>query len=269
MGLNVRALCTIAAITALASSCSTKSSKAEPTTSAPPSSVVTTTAPVTLASAPPTTPAASSTTARTVTVPVAPPPSTTPTLAAATTVATTFAVGTASVVKVGEQWVVRLGPIPTVPLPSSTAPNPNVMHIVRPEDAPILEAYVRYITAINAAVAHPDADLPTLFEKVVTKTKFASVVASVGKRRAAGEILNVEHGLTVRPYVLGEPRTDAEATVYDCQLDGSYFVGADGQPLPGEQTGIRQYGNSARVVKVDGVWVVDETAQSGSACLPE
>lgn len=128
---------------------------------------------------------------------------------------------------------------------------------------------MRYITAINTAVAHPDTDLPTLFEKVVTKTKFASVTASVNKHRAAGEILNVEHGVTVRPYVLGDPGSDAEATVYDCQLDGSYFVGADGKPLPGEQTGIRQYGNSARVVKVDGIWVVDETAQSGSACLPE
>lgn len=262
MGLNVRALCAIAAITALASSCSTKSTKVEPTTLAPSSSVVTavaTTATVTTTSAP------SSTTAPTVTPTVAQ----TATVDSTTTVATAFAVGSASVVKVGEQWVVQLGPIPTVPLPSSTAPNPNVMHIVRPDDAPILEAYVRYITAINTAVAHPDADLSTLFEKVVTKTKFASVTASVGKHRAAGEILIVEHGVTVRPYVLGEPRTDAEATVYDCQLDGSYFVGADGKPLPGEQTGIRQYGNSARVVKVDGVWVVDETAQSGSACLPE
>jgi hypothetical protein len=263
MGLNVRAVLAIAAITAVASSCSTKSTKAEPTTLAPSSSVVSAVATLaTVAS----TSAPSSTTAPTVTSTVAP---TTATTASTTTVATTFAVGTASVVKVGEQWVVQLGPIPTVPLPSSTAPNPNVMHITRPDDAPILEAYVRYITAINTAVAHPDTDLPTLFEKVVTKTKFASVTASVNRHRASGEILNVEHGVTVRPYVLGDPRSDAEATVYDCQLDGSYFVGADGKPLPGEQTGIRQYGNSARVVKADGVWVVDETAQSGSACLPE
>ena len=262
MGLNVRALCAFAATLVIISSCSTRSAKSEPTTLASTAVIAGSTTVATI-----TTAASTSNTAPTVTSTVSPTTATTTT--APTTVATTFAVGTASVVKVGEQWVVQLGSIPTVPLPSSTAPNPNVMHIIRPEDVPILEAYVRYITAINTAVAHPDADLSTLFEKVVTKTKFASVTASVGKHRAAGEILNVEHGVTVRPYVLGEPRTDAEATVYDCQLDGSYFVGADGKPLPGEQTGIRQYGNSARVVKVDGVWVVDETAQSGSACLPE
>jgi hypothetical protein len=266
MGLNVRALWAFAAITAITTSCSTKSTKPEPTTLA--STVViarsTTVAPITT---PASTSAATSTTAPTATATVAPTKATTTT--APTTVATTFTVGNASVVKVGEQWVVQLGPIPTVPLPSSTAPNPNVMHIVRSDHVPILEAYVRYITAINTAVAQPDSDLPTLFEKVVTKTKFASVTASVGKHRSAGETLNVEHGVTVRPYVIDDSRSDAEATVYDCQLDGSYFVGADGKPLSSEQTGIRQYGNSARVVKVDGVWVVDETAQSGSACLPE
>jgi hypothetical protein len=266
MGLNVRAVLAFVAITAVISSCSTRSLKSEPTTLAPTAVIggLTTLATITTAAS---TAAATSTTAPTVTATVAPAKATTTT--APTTVATTFAVGNASVVKVGEQWVVQLGPIPTVPLPSSTAPNPNVMHVVRPDDVPILEAYVRYITAINTAVVHPDTDLAILFEKVVTKTKFASVTASVGRHRAAGEILNVEHGVTVRPYVLGDPRSDSEATVYDCQLDGSYFVGADGMPLPGEQTGIRQYGNSARVVKVDGVWVVDETAQSGSACLPE
>ena len=181
-------------------------------------------------------------------------------------------VGAATVVKVGDQWVVQMGSIPTVPLPTSTAPNPNLAHIVRPEDTPILEAYVKYITAIHQAYSRNpiDADPATLFENLVTKGKYRTIKENLARRRDAGSTLNVTGGVTIRPFVLSDPRTASEATVWDCQRDGSFFFdAATGVPAAGENPGVKQYGTAALVVLLDGVWVVDITEAKSGACLPE
>ena len=90
------------------------------------------------------------------------------------------------------------------------------------------------------------------------------------KRRDAGQSLQVSQGLTLRPFVLSDPRSATEATVLDCQLDGSYFIdAATGQPLPSEKTTVRQYSASALVVFVNSKWVVEKSGFQGGACLPE
>ena len=81
----------------------------------------------------------------------------------------------ATVVKVGNQWIVQMGSIPTVPLPTSTAPNPNLSHVVRPEDTPILEAYVKYITALHQAFSQSPIVVQqgdVLFNGLVTTAQF-------------------------------------------------------------------------------------------------
>ena len=181
-------------------------------------------------------------------------------------------VGAAIVVKVGDQWVVQMGSIPTVPLPTSTAPNPNLAHIVRPEDTPILEAYVKYITALHQAYSQNPIEVERgdLFDGLVTATKFDQTKQGLAKRRDAGQSLQVSQGLTIRPFVISDPRSSTEATVLDCQLDGSYFIDvATGQPSANQKTAIRQFSASALLVLVDGKWVVDRDGFQGGACLPE
>jgi hypothetical protein len=192
----------------------------------------------------------------------------TTTIAAPATSVVSWPGGTATAVRVGEQWMVQMGSIPTVPLPSTTAPNPNTMHITRPEDAPILEAYVKYVAAVQISASDPSKDVTTLFSGLVTSERLVEILDLVETLRSTGQRLDTSNGLTVRPYVLSEPRTATDATVFDCQLDGSFYVDASGSPIPGQLTTPHQYGASVGLTKVGTTWLV-ATDVEASACLSE
>lgn len=193
---------------------------------------------------------------------------TSPSSTVASTTTTSGSVVTTSTVP--DPIVRGLGPIPTVPLPSTTAPNPNLRPHA-PADQPIIDAYVTYLTAWAEANSQNPIDPNSALLNGLLDADFERFTrADMEDRRSRGQVLNVAGGVTLRPYVVADPRSETEAIVFDCQLDGTYWSNAaTGEPLPGETVTVHQLGASARMVLRDGRWIVLTAGPEGAACLPE
>lgn len=151
--------------------------------------------------------------------------------------------------------------------------NPNNSRPVLPEQIPVLEAHLRALQASTFVSAtwpiNPDA--PELLAAPLTPEVLQRVQQAGRERLARGEVLNVEQGVTFRPYVVGAV-TD-EATVLDCELAGHYWVvAATGELVPPTEVWpagpgrIVEVGLRQTLVLRDGVWLVSASAVDPSAC---
>jgi hypothetical protein len=213
-------------------------------------------------------PSRSSTVASTTATPSTPSSTTSTTSSPSTTTTTSGSVATTSTVP--DPIVRGLGSIPTVPLPSTTAPNPN-LRPHGPADQPIIDAYVTYLTAwAEANSQNPIDPNSTLLNGLLDADFERFTRADMEDRRNHGQVLNVAGGVTLRPHVVADARSETEAIVFDCQLDGTYWSNAaTGEPLPGETVTVHQLGASARMVLRNGRWIVLTAGPEGAACLPE
>lgn len=168
------------------------------------------------------------------------------------------------------QPIVALAGVPTVPLPSTTKPNDNLARRPAPGDGPIIDAYVAMLNTYTMIASHAPVDPnASALGSLGTDGWLVDIRAELARHRDASEVMNTALGLTLRPYVI-ESKTATQATVFDCQLDGTYWASSpSGAPAPGETAAVKQFGARAALVKVGDRWLVDSSQPNGGACFPE
>ena len=138
-----------------------------------------------------------------------------------------------------------------------------------PEDADILAAYARAQGAYHEQASQSPLD-PRPGEPMQT------AFADAGQRLAenvlipeseAGRHLDLSDGIVLRPVVVADPRSDTEAFIFDCQLDGTAFVNDDGSLPEGTTPGVREFPQIASVILQDGKWIVDRLTRDERACV--
>ena len=151
--------------------------------------------------------------------------------------------------------------------------NANNSRPILPEHLPVIEAHLRLLQlGTKVSSTWPvDGDSPLLLEAPLTPENLLGIQEAARGRLARGEVLNIEQGVTFRPYVVG-PVTDT-ATVMDCELAGHYWVKADtGELVPPNEVWPAGPG---RIVEVglretwvfrDGQWLAVEQVIDPSAC---
>ena len=148
---------------------------------------------------------------------------------------------------------------------SSTTADPDVRPVL-PEDQPIVHAYKAYIDAYHQGATSNPVNSDVDLSAVATPTFAASIRSYLVGQRGKGAVLNISLGVTLRPFVVADPRTSTEVYVNDCQLDGTYWADASGQPLTGEHAAVRRNGVLVKLVLRDGKWLVDGGGQDSRAC---
>jgi hypothetical protein len=154
-------------------------------------------------------------------------------------------------------------------VPSEGSPtDPNVVP-PGPDDRDILVAYAR-----AQAAYHEQASTDPV--PVEPSANLSAAVLDGGTRlsenifrprNSAGQHLNLDQGIVLRPVVIADPRSDTEAFIFDCQLDGTVFVNSDGSVADGQVPGVKEFPQIASVVKRDGVWIVDRLTRDERACV--
>ena len=151
--------------------------------------------------------------------------------------------------------------------------NANNSRPILPEHLPVIEAHLRLLQlGTKVSSTWPvDGDSPLLLEAPVTPENLLGIQEAARGRLARGEVLNVDQGVTFRPYVVG-PVTDT-ATVMDCELAGQYWVKADtGELVPPNEVWPAGPGRIVEVglretwVLRDGQWLALEQFIDPSAC---
>ena len=132
-----------------------------------------------------------------------------------------------------------------------------------PEDIPILEAYA------NASLAYYRAFLTTVSIEAPEFALYfvdagAKYQANFGEARLGGFVGTMGSGVVLRPYVLGDQRSETAAVVLDCSLaDESFILKDQASDLgPLETSGI-----VATMVQRNGSWKVDQIGTEPHACV--
>ncbi len=152
-----------------------------------------------------------------------------------------------------------------------TEPDPADANVVPPlpEDAEILAAYAEAQGAYHEQASQSPLD-PQPGEPM------RATFADAGQRLAdnvlipeseAGRHLDLSDGIVLRPVVVADPRSDTEAFIFDCQLDGTIFVNEDGSLPEGTTPGVREFPQIASVILQDGKWIVDRLTRDERACV--
>jgi hypothetical protein len=135
---------------------------------------------------------------------------------------------------------------------------------VQPDDIPILEAYaMANAVYYRAAMGQTTTDDP-LFDALMLNGG-DGFAAAFDRRRNEGVVLSVGSGVLLRPYVLGDNRTETSAIIFDCYLHDEQEVAiSGGQP---NLSPFRQEGQFAVMTKIDGAWKVQRAGLEPGACL--
>ena len=138
------------------------------------------------------------------------------------------------------------------------------------EDLEIIAAYGR----ARAAVRDQNAQFPVPVEpSEAVKDAYADGGERVSRdnfaqRNADDTYVGYPFGTPdiYRPYLLLEPRSDTEATIWDCPFIGSILLNADGSLFFDTDEPYENLGTEAKLVKVEGRWVVDQSVTKEAAC---
>jgi hypothetical protein len=154
--------------------------------------------------------------------------------------------------------------------------NPNSVNNsrpIRPEDVPVIEAHLEalQVSTMVSSTWPINPEAPELLAGPFTP-RILQLIRDAGQGRLErGEVLNVDQGVTFRPYVVG-PVTDT-ATVLDCELAGHYWTKVDtGELLPPNEIWpagpgrIVEVGLRETLVLRDGRWLVDSSQIDPGAC---
>jgi len=132
-----------------------------------------------------------------------------------------------------------------------------------PEDIEILEAYTRATLAYykGALGLTPTTDPDFDLYMINGSTRFNEAFE---ERSAAGTILSLGSGVLLRPYVLGDQRSETTAVVLDCVLlDEQEISLASGSPTLGE---FRPYPVVATMIKTSDGWKIDRLGSEPGVC---
>lgn len=143
-------------------------------------------------------------------------------------------------------------------------PNDASVFTVQPDDIPILEAYaMAQATYYRAAMGQITTDHPD-FDRYMLNGGDGLNKAFEARRRR-GKVLSVGSGVLLRPYVLGDNRTETSAIVLDCSLHDEQEVDIDGgRPVLSK---LRPEGQFAVMTVNSGEWMIERVGLEPGACL--
>jgi hypothetical protein len=151
--------------------------------------------------------------------------------------------------------------------------NVNNSRPILPEHLSVIEAHLLALQATTrASSTWPiDPDAPELIAAPLTPEILQRFQEASRGRLERGEVLNVQQGVTFRPYVVG-PVTDT-AVVMDCELAGHYWVKVDtGELIPPDEVWpagpghIVEVGLRQTLVLRDGRWLIASSEVDPGAC---
>jgi len=134
-------------------------------------------------------------------------------------------------------------------------------------DRPVIEAYLRArLVYFESITSKPmDLDHPGWSEMYADGGEM--FLSSLRSRTDEGQVASLADGIVLRPSVLGEDRSDTTAIVFDCVLDGGYFVLPDGSLAPGSVRGVIASGVGYRLELIGSDWLVSDWGVQEDACL--
>lgn len=155
-----------------------------------------------------------------------------------------------------------------------TSPNNN--RLIRPEDEPVIAAYLAageaQLTAFSTLPL--DADSPELLAAPFTSEALDGLATGFAYRSEQNQVLDISQGVTARPYVIEDDDGDPDrAIVWDCQIDATFWkdVGT-GEKAPPEESypnvgapGV-ELGTAALMVRVGGEWLAASGSLEPRAC---
>lgn len=134
-------------------------------------------------------------------------------------------------------------------------------------DRPVIEAYLQARLVYFQSITSNPIDLDHPGWKQWYADGGAAYLDSLKERVRNGEIGSLDVGVVLRPSVLGEDRTEVDAIVVDCVLDGGVFLEADGSLAVGSTRGVSESGLGMRMHAAEGAWFVTQVGRQDDACL--
>lgn len=142
-------------------------------------------------------------------------------------------------------------------------PDDPSVFTVQPDDIEILEAYANAVTtyyrAATTTVTTDDPDFARYF--VDAGAKYDD---SLREALAGNFVGSLGNGVVLRPYVLGDQRSDSTAVVLDCYLQNEQFIPRGTAPQLSE---LATTGQIATMVLMTDGWKIDVAAGEPRACL--
>jgi hypothetical protein len=86
-------------------------------------------------------------------------------------------------------------------------------------------------------------------------------------RGEQGQVVSLDAGVVLRPMVIGDGRTDVDAIVFDCEINGAVRRNSDGSLAEGSTPGIGINEVGATMQLVDNVWKLDRIGDAVGACV--
>ncbi len=142
----------------------------------------------------------------------------------------------------------------------------GILWTLTEEDLPIIEAYLQArLVFFRVTETNPfDLDDPGWPEWYTDAGE--SYRRVLGDRSDRGEVFDRDIGVVLRPTVIGDMRTDTQAVVFDCMLDGGVWRLPDGSLGEGSTPGVIANGLGAMVTLDRGRWIVSQVANQPDAC---
>lgn len=145
---------------------------------------------------------------------------------------------------------------------------PNgITWVLNEADLPIIEAYLQARLVYFTAVTSNPIDLELAGWDEWYMDGGAAYRPRLEARRAEGQVVDLDVGVVLRPFVMGEERTDTTAIVADCVLDGGVFRMPDGSLAAGSTLGVAADGIAARMDRTTGQWRILQIGSYEDACV--
>lgn len=153
-------------------------------------------------------------------------------------------------------------------LPTEPNPEDGSLLVPSPADIPIIEAYLKARLVFYRATSQRPIDLDDPgWAETYTEESVAGYRKTLGRRIEAGQAVDFDSGVVLRPYVTGDDRTDTTAIVFDCELDGSVWRDEEGVLSADSSPGIGLDGLAASAEFVDSTWKLSGISKHTGACL--
>lgn len=135
------------------------------------------------------------------------------------------------------------------------------------EDRPIIEGYLQATLVYYAAVTSNPMDFSSEGWTTYYVDGGERLKGVMEPRGAAGQVVSLEAGVVLRPTVLGDGRSEVDAIVADCSLDGAVRRNADGSIAEGSTPGVVETEVGATMRMSDGRWKLDRVTELAGACV--